>query len=119
MGSHPINLALRFLLELTALGTMGYWGWTQHNAPLRYVLALGVPVLAMILWSTFRVDGDPGAAPVAIPGLLRLVLEFAVFGGAVWMLVDADRSTLAIALAVIVLAHYVVSYDRIQWLLAR
>ncbi len=29
MGTHPINLAARFFLELVALGAMGYWwGWT-------------------------------------------------------------------------------------------
>lgn len=26
MGSNPVNLALRFLLELAALCSIGYWG---------------------------------------------------------------------------------------------
>ena len=31
MSAHPINLALRFILELAALYALGYWGWTQHD----------------------------------------------------------------------------------------
>ena len=27
MSSHPVNLGLRFLLELAALITLGIWGW--------------------------------------------------------------------------------------------
>jgi hypothetical protein len=35
------------------------------------------------------------------------------------MLVDAGHSTLGIVFAIVVALHYAVSYDRIQWLLAR
>lgn len=90
MGSHPINLALRFLLEIAALGAIAYWGWTQHDGLARYVLAFGLPLLAMTVWSIFRVNGDPGDAPVAIQGLV---------------------------LAVVVGVHYITSYDRLQWLI--
>ena len=29
MSAHPLNLALRFLLELAAWASMGYWGWKR------------------------------------------------------------------------------------------
>jgi hypothetical protein len=32
MGSHPINLAIRFLLEVAALTSTGMWGWRVSDA---------------------------------------------------------------------------------------
>jgi hypothetical protein len=119
MGSHPINLALRFLLELAAWASMAYWGWTQHQGIARFGWAIGLPLVAMAVWGTFRVPGDPGDAPVAVPGVLRLVLELAEFGLAVGLLIVAGRFALGIGLGVIVLLHYAVSYDRIRWLLGQ
>ncbi|MDQ4077971.1 MAG: YrdB family protein [Chloroflexota bacterium] len=119
MNDHPINLALRFLLELAALGALGYWGWTTHEGIWRLVWAVGLPLVAAILWGTFRVPGDPGHAPVPVPGPVRLLLELAFFGSAVWLLTVADRSLVALILGVLVTLHYLVSYDRIIWLLTK
>jgi hypothetical protein len=117
MGSHPVNLALRFFLELAAWGSMGYWGWTQHDGVLRVVLGIGLPVLAMALWGTFRIPGDPKDAPVAIPGWLRLILELAEFGLAVSLLYAAGREQWAIIFGAIIVLHYAASYDRVAWML--
>jgi len=119
MASHPINLGLRFLLELAAWLGLGYWGWTQHTGVWRFVLGLGLPLLAMALWATFRVPGDPGKAPVAVAGILRLALELVEFGVAIGLLAAADQTAWGIGLAVVVLLHYAASYDRIRWLLNR
>jgi hypothetical protein len=121
-GSHPINLAVRFLLELCALAASGYWGWTTHRGPLRYLLALGLPLLLTILWGTFAVPDDPsrsGRAPLPVPGFVRLALELTVFAFAAWALYDADRPALGLILAAVVVIHYALSYDRIAWLLRR
>jgi len=117
MGSHPINLALRFLLELAIWAAMGYWGWTQHGGMWRWMWAIGLPLLAMALWGTFRVPNDPGKAPVPVPGAVRLTLEGVEFGTAAWLLVAAGRPGLGNSFAIVVLLHYAVSYDRIYWLL--
>ena len=120
MGSHPLNLAVRFILEIAALGAIGYWGWTQHDGFVRYLLAVGGPILAAIVWATFAVPDDPsrsGKAPVPVPGIIRLVLELALFAFAAWALYDAGNSLLALILAAVVLVHYALSYDRIAWLL--
>jgi hypothetical protein len=119
MGSHPINLIVRFLLELCALAIAGYWGWAQHKGPLRYLLAFGVPLLLAILWGTLAVPDDPsrsGRAPVPVPGVVRLILELGLFAFAIWALYAVNRPALGLALAVIVVLHYVLSYDRIAWL---
>jgi hypothetical protein len=119
LSNHPINLALRFFLELCALFALGYWGWTQHAGFGRIALSIGLPLLAAALWGTFRVPNDPGKAPVPTPGILRLLLEAVFFGGATWGLYAAGRERWASIFGAAVLAHYLISYDRIMGLLKR
>lgn len=117
MSNHPFNLLVRFILELLALAALGLWGWTQHAGALRFVWALGLPLVAAVLWGIFRVPNDPHKAPVPVPGMARLLLEMLVFGSAVWAVYATGRTTLASVFGLVVLAHYVVSYDRVQWLM--
>jgi len=120
MGSHPINLAARFLLELAGLGAIGAWGWQQGEGFLSVTLAVGLPLLAAALWGTFAVPDDPsrsGRAPVPVPGLARLALEVAYFGFATWALHDFGASVLGWILGGATLIHYALSYDRLAWLL--
>lgn len=122
MGSHPINLALRFGLELAALAAMGLWGWGLAAGWLRFVLAVAIPVVAAVLWVLLAVPGDPsrsGAAPFATPGVVRLGFELAFFGLAVWALYATNHAWLAVLMAAAVVLHYAASFDRIAWLLAR
>lgn len=119
MGSHPINLAWRFLLELFALGAMGYWGWTGHDGLARWLWAIGLPLATAVLWGTFAVPNDPsrsGQAPIPTPSIIRLLLELAIFAIAVIVLRLSQHGTLSMVLAVMVLIHYALSYDRILWL---
>lgn len=120
MGQNPINLAFRFLLEIGALLALGFWGWTQHTGLLRILLTVGLPLLAAVLWGTFRVPGDASAsghAPVAVPGWLRLLLELALFAAAVWALNASGATTAAVIFGLAVVIHYAISYDRMLWLL--
>lgn len=117
MGSHPINLALRFLLEIAALVSLGIWGWQKGDGWLRIVMAVGIPLIFAVLWGTFRVPNDPGAAPVAVAGALRLALELVYFSLAAWMLYDIRLVTPSLIFGTVVTFHYLISYDRILWLL--
>ena len=117
MSSNPINLTLRFLLELSALFSMGVWGWLQGEGLFRYVIAIGIPLIAAVIWGTFRIPNDPGAAPVAIPGILRLTYEVVFFGFATWALFDANFIKLGWGLAILLIIHYIISYDRILWMI--
>ena len=119
MGSHPINLAIRFLLEVSALFSFGYWGWRSVDGWPGFALASALPVLAAVLWGVFAVPGDPsrsGSAPVAVPGILRLALELGIFALSTWALQDCGFTRASWALGIIVALHYVASYDRIVWL---
>jgi hypothetical protein len=122
MGSHPINLAIRFLLELSALVSMGVWGWRQSESWFRFLLALSAPIVAAVVWGTFAVPNDPsrsGAAPVAVPGILRLGIELVFFIFATWALYDLGFTRLSWTLGIIVALHYITSYDRILWLITQ
>lgn len=119
VGSHPHNLAMRFLLELVALVALGRWGWLQSEGPLRFVLALTIPLLAALLWGTLAVPDDPsrsGRVPLPIPGTLRLLLELLFFTLATAALFAIGAATFGWILGTGVLIHYALSYDRIRWL---
>ena len=120
MGSHPINLAVRFVLELSALVAMGLWAWHQGVGITRYLFALVVPVIAITVWGTFAVPDDPsrsGNAPVPVPGILRLALEVVFFGFATWAFFAAGATQLGWIFGIVALIHHVVSYDRLLWLI--
>lgn len=120
MGSHPLNLTLRFLLELVALIAMGYWGWTQHDGLERWLWTIGLPLAVAVLWGTFAVPDDPsrsGNAPVPTPGILRLLLELLFFSFAAYLLIVSQQVSVGWTLAIVTIIHYVISYDRILWLL--
>ena len=88
----------------------------------RYLYALGTPILLAIIWGTFAVPNDPsrsGAAPVPIPGPVRLILELAIFGFGTFALYEINHSALSLVLGSAILIHYGLSHDRILWLLKR
>ena len=121
-GSHPANLALRFVLELVALFALGWWGLSLADNWLRFVLAILFSLVAATIWGTFAVPDDPsrsGEAPVVIRGWIRLGLELIVFGAAVIGLASVGRGSFAAVFLVVVIVHYLLSIDRIGWLLER
>ena len=121
MGSHPINLLVRFLLEITALIAIGIWGWKLSDGWIRYILALGIPIVAAAIWGIFAVPDDPsrsGSAPIITPGSIRLVIELGFFGFASFVLYDMEELRMSLIFGVIVISHYLISYDRILWLLS-
>jgi len=101
------NVALRFLLELCALGALGYWGFkTGSGALAKTTLGIGAPLVAAVVWGTFV---SPNA-PVQLPGLLVLILQVLVFGSAAAGLVATGHRTLALAFVVIVVINALLMY---------
>ncbi|MEL0456622.1 YrdB family protein [Flavobacteriaceae bacterium SZ-1-7] len=122
MGSHPINLIFRFLLELTALISFGMWGWKQNDGWLRFIFAFALPIILATAWGVFAVPNDPsrsGSAPIVTPGLVRLLLELAFFAFATWCLKDIGFTKMSIIFGLLVIVHYALSYNRVVWLLTR
>lgn len=98
------------------MAALGAWGW-QRAGWQGWALAIGLPLVAAVIWATFRVPNDPGAAPVAVPGWLRMTIELALFATASLALYDLGARGAAVALGLIVIAHYVTAYDRVMWLM--
>ncbi len=121
MSKHPLNLGVRFLLELFALAALGEWGWQLTAGWTRWLLAAAVPLFAAALWGVFAVPEDPsrsGKAPVPVPGWIRLLLEWGIFASTIWALHSMGRVAVSWISAGVVILHYGLSYDRVRWLLA-
>ena len=117
---HPLNSAVRLLLEITAIVTFGIWGYHQSETGIRILLAILLPLGFALLWGVFAVKDDPsrsGKTVVQTPGFLRLLLELGLFGAAAWMILDLDYSLIALIFGLTAVIHYFVSFDRIAWLL--
>ena len=117
----PWNLGLRFALELAALAGLALGGWALGTGPGRWVAALVAPVAAVVVWGTFNAPGDPsrsGEAPVPVPGVVRLLVEFLVLGGGAAGFVAAGWPWVGLALAVATVVHYGVGFRRLSWLMS-
>lgn len=120
MGSHPINLTLRFILEIIALISVGIWGWNKTDSFLRFILAIGLPILLGVIWGIFAVPNDPsrsGQTVVVTSGVIRLAIELGIFTIATLVIYIQGQQKISYAFGVIVIIHYLISYDRIIWLL--
>lgn len=122
MGYHPLNLGLRFLLEVGGFAAFVVWGHRLVDGAWGWVLGVGVGVGAFVVWAVFNVPDDEsrsGEAPVPVPGWVRLGIEAAYFGLAVWALAAVDRMEWAVGFGTLVVLHYAISWDRIGWLLGQ
>ncbi len=97
-----VNLGLRFVLELCALGALGYGGWQVDAALwLKAVMAVLLPLLGALVWG--RWVAPRAARP--LPDPLRLAPEWVVFGGATLALLFTGHPVLAAALAILAAAN--------------
>ena len=92
----PVFLAVRFVLELAALASLAYWGFSEFDGVLSVVLGVGTPLAAAVLWGLY-------VSPKArYASTLRQALgEAVVFGAAVIALADADQPVLALVFALL------------------
>lgn len=98
------------------------WGWKTGDGWLKYLYAVLFPLIIASVWGIFNVPGDPsrsGKEPVRVPGIVRLIIEWAVFGIAFWAMMSLEYVWLGIVFGIMVLGHYAFSMDRIKWLLSR
>jgi hypothetical protein len=91
----PANDALRFFLELSALAAVAYWGWTEPDGALRWVLVVAAPLAVAAVWGRWM--APKSSARVGDPW--RLIIELLVFGSAVAALARAGQPILAAVLA--------------------
>ena len=96
-----LTLLVRFLLELAALGAVGWWGFkTGDGTAAKVLLGVGAPLLVAVVWGTFI---SPKAT-VEVPTVAWLGLQALVFGAAALALAAVAPAQLAaIFLLVVVL----------------
>ncbi len=112
MGSNPINLFFRFILELCTLTSVGVWGWNYNDDNLRFIIAPALPIILAIIWGTFAVPNYPsrsGNTPIKTPDIIRLILELGIFTIATWTLYDIDYISISYTFGVLVVVHYIIS----------
>jgi Protein of unknown function (DUF2568) len=96
------NLTLRFLLELGALGALGWWGArVGATVPAKLALATALPLAAAFVWGAFVAPN----ASVGVPGAIRLALQVGVFAAAALALIAVGRESLATGFAAVVVAN--------------
>ncbi|WP_042351494.1 YrdB family protein [Bacillus massiliigorillae] len=99
-----INLVLRFILEICALISLGYWGFHSNQGYMvKILLGIGSPILMAIIWGTFI---SPKAS-IPIRGFKRLLLELLIFGCATLSLYNAWHPVLALFFAILVVFNIV------------
>jgi Protein of unknown function (DUF2568) len=100
------NYGLRFLLELSALAALAYWGSQTGPLAVSIVLAITAPLAGAALWGGF-------VAPKAsrrFRGTKRLWVEIPFFGAATAGLAATGQWVLAAIFAVAVVLSEIVTY---------
>jgi hypothetical protein len=76
------------------LAGLAYWGFQRGEGALAWVLGIGAPAVAGLLWGVFV---SPKAI-VPVPGQTRVMIEFFLFGFAALALANVDAAAPGIAL---------------------
>jgi hypothetical protein len=97
-------LTLAFLSEVAALAVLAAWGWSAGSGAARWLPAVGLPLLAAVLWGVFAAP----RAPVRVHAS-TVAVQVLVLGGAVLALVDLGHPWWAGVLAVAALLGTVVA----------
>ena len=96
------NLALRFLLEFAGVIAVGYWGLRMIDGPGRWLIAIGAPVLLIVVWALAIAPG----ANVPIPQQIREVVGSIVLLAAAGALYAAGAQAAAFGFAGLVSRQY-------------
>jgi hypothetical protein len=98
-GLRGVTLTVRLLCELAMLAALAYWGLTVGDGAGAWVLGVGAPLLAAVVWGAWV--APKAGWPVPIP---TRVIELVLFGAAVGGLAVAGQPLAAVVLGVAGLA---------------
>ena len=119
-GIPILHAGIRFSLELAGLAGIAALGWhLGSGALIGGILAAAFSLAAGAIWAIFGVGGEAGRGDpvIAVPGWVRLTVEFAIFGiSAYGIWVSWSRAASETFMTVTML-HYAVTWERSRWLL--
>ncbi|MEU4038523.1 YrdB family protein [Streptomyces collinus] len=100
------NELLAFLIEIVALGLLGWWGFTTSGGTgVRVLLGLGTPAVAAVLWGLFAAPRAPFRPP--LPGVL--LVKGLVLGGGALALYGVGHPVGAVVVAVVTVVNVTVA----------
>ena len=101
-----LSHVVRFLLELFAFFTLGYWGYLAWPFPWPGILfMIGAPLFAIVVWGLFR---SPRAI-VRVDIVGRGIVEIAVMGSAVIAWAMLGHPVVAVVFGVIALVSGIIN----------
>jgi hypothetical protein len=112
----------RYILEILAVLFLSTWASTRQS----WFGAIWAVVLALAFWRIFNVRDDPATIDrpcVVVPGIIRLVMELAIYGLAcfcLWDLLDNRfglPTIVVFAYAGVIVLYYIATMERVKWLL--
>ena len=107
-----INATLAFLLELAMIAALGYWGYQSNdNALLKWLLAIGLPLIAIVIWALCFAPKATRRLSV-VPGAL---LSLGLFLLAALALYSANQPVAAMVLAALAIANRILVLLWRQW----
>ncbi|MGJ4844513.1 YrdB family protein [Leifsonia sp. Le1] len=91
------NDVLRFVLELFAIFTLGFWGFVAWPLPWNIVVGILAPAIAIVLWALFR---SPKAV-LRVDPFVKALVEIVVFASAALAWWDLGQPIVAGVFAVV------------------
>jgi hypothetical protein len=107
----PANLALKFLLEVSALAAFACWGASTGQMPVSLLLAIVTPVAAAVTWGIYAAPKSKRRLPLQP----RIRFELTFFTAAVLALLSAGVPGLAVAMSALVILSSILLTVLGQW----
>ena len=107
-----INAGIAFALELAMLAAFAYWGYgVGEGTIIRWALAIGLPLVAIVLWSLLFAPRAQKRLPL-VPGALCSLGLFLLAAVALFV---SDQAALAIGMASVAIVNRVLVLVWKQW----
>ncbi|WP_410983178.1 YrdB family protein [Bacillus cereus] len=98
INERSVNLVIRFLLELCAQVSLGYWGFqVGESVYTKFAFCIGSPLMFAIVWGAFIAP----KASLKLPEPYRFLLELLLFGVTSFVLYVVNQTILAIILGMV------------------
>jgi hypothetical protein len=100
------NLGLRFVLELSALAAVGYWGWTTGDGALGWLLAAAAVGAVIVVWALFVSPKHT----IETSKQVAFAIELVVWVAAAVALYATDHVALALAFLLVSVSSGLLNY---------